>query len=77
MSQEVWEGLFSEVGINLTPSPIRELVKYMKRPGMISLAGGNPDPEIFPVKEFQEAAGVISERGKEILQYGGTGDMNL
>lgn len=73
MSQEVWEGLFSEVGINLTPSPIRELVKYMKRPGMISLAGGNPDPEIFPVKEFQEAAGVISERGKEILQYGGTG----
>ncbi|HDQ92925.1 MAG TPA: PLP-dependent aminotransferase family protein [Synergistetes bacterium] len=69
----MWDELYSEVGNELTPSPIRELVKYMKKPGMISLAGGNPDPEIFPVEEFQEASSIITERGKEILQYGATG----
>ncbi len=73
MSLQPWDDLYSEVGNELTPSPIRELVKYMKKPGMISLAGGNPDPEIFPVEEFQEAASIITERGKEILQYGATG----
>ncbi len=73
LSQQVWDELYSEVGNDLTPSPIRELVKYMKKPGMISLAGGNPDPEIFPVKEFQESSAIISERGREILQYGATG----
>jgi len=73
LSLQPWDDLYSEVGNELTPSPIRELVKYMKKPGMISLAGGNPDPEIFPVEEFQEAASIITERGKEILQYGATG----
>lgn len=29
------------------PSPIRELIKYMKIPGMISLGGGYPNPETF------------------------------
>ena len=29
------------------PSPIRELLKYMKIPGMISLGGGYPNPETF------------------------------
>lgn len=30
-----------------TPSPIRELIKYMKIPGMISLGGGYPNPDTF------------------------------
>lgn len=73
MSQKVWENLYSDVARALRPSPIRELMKYTKKPGMISLAGGNPDPRIFPVEEFQEASAIIGERGRDILQYGTTG----
>ncbi|MGC9372567.1 MAG: PLP-dependent aminotransferase family protein [Thermovirgaceae bacterium] len=73
MSQQVWENLYSDVARALRPSPIRELMKYTKKPGMISLAGGNPDPRIFPVEEFQEASAIIGERGRDVLQYGTTG----
>jgi 2-aminoadipate transaminase len=73
VSQKVWENLYSDVARALRPSPIRELMKYTKKPGMISLAGGNPDPRIFPVEEFQEASAIIGERGRDILQYGTTG----
>ncbi len=73
MSQQVWETLYSNVARALRPSPIRELLKYTKKPGMISLAGGNPDPRIFPVEEFQEASAIIGERGRDVLQYGTTG----
>jgi len=67
-----WKSLYSTVGLSLKPSPIRELMKYTKEPGMISFAGGNPDPEIFPVAEFGRAAKILTERGKEALQYGAT-----
>jgi 2-aminoadipate transaminase len=73
VSQKVWENLYSDVARALRPSPIRELMKYTKKPGMISLAGGNPDPRIFPVEEFQEASAIIGERGRDVLQYGTTG----
>jgi len=36
-------------------STIREILKLMKRPGMISFAGGLPAPELFPTTEFAEA----------------------
>lgn len=72
MSEKAWQELYSTVGAALKPSPIRELLKLTKRPGMISFAGGNPDPAIFPVKEFSEAARIFSERGQEVLQYGTT-----
>lgn len=73
MGRQVWEKLYSDVAKALKPSPIRELMKYTKKPGMISLAGGNPDPRIFPVEEFQEASAIIGERGRDVLQYGTTG----
>jgi 2-aminoadipate transaminase len=73
MGLQVWEKLYSDVAKALKPSPIRELMKYTKKPGMISLAGGNPDPRIFPVEEFQEASAIIGERGRDVLQYGTTG----
>ncbi len=72
MSEEIWSTLYSKIGRALRPSPIRELLKLTKRPGMISFAGGMPDPAIFPVKEFQEAAAILEEKGREILQYGAT-----
>jgi len=36
-------------------STIREILKLMKRPGIISFAGGLPAPELFPKKEFAKA----------------------
>lgn len=41
-------------------------------PGIISLAGGNPDLSVLPLDELGEvAAQVIRDRGLEVLQYGG------
>jgi hypothetical protein len=36
-------------------SVIRELLKLTEQPDIISFAGGLPAPEVFPVKEFQDA----------------------
>ncbi|KAG7087453.1 hypothetical protein E1B28_013419 [Marasmius oreades] len=30
------------------PSPLKDIIKYMREPGMISLAGGLPHPSLFP-----------------------------
>ncbi len=72
MSTIEWTGLYSEVGAALRPSPIRELLKLTRKPGMISFAGGMPDPRVFPVREFQEASSILGEKGQEVLQYGAT-----
>lgn len=72
MSQIQWDALFSDQAKNLKPSPIRELMKYTKKPGMISFAGGNPDPLIFPVPEFAGASLVLGRDGMNVLQYGTT-----
>ena len=36
-------------------SEIRELLKLLDRPGIISFAGGIPDPALFPVEEAKAA----------------------
>lgn len=72
MSQVNWDALFSETAANMKPSPIRELMQYIKKPGMISFAGGNPDPMIFPVAEFAGASVTLGRNGTEVLQYGAT-----
>ena len=56
----------------MRPSPIRELFKMIQRPGMISFAGGLPDPAIFPVAEFADCGDVLRSKGTEALQYGAT-----
>ncbi|MEM7139476.1 MAG: PLP-dependent aminotransferase family protein [Actinomycetota bacterium] len=60
-----------------TTSAIRELLEHATRPGMISLAGGLPDPGLFPTERLAAiAAQTIRERGDEVLQYGLTaGDL--
>ncbi|MEG1824413.1 MAG: PLP-dependent aminotransferase family protein [Cloacibacillus sp.] len=67
-----WDSKLSEIALNVKPSPIRALLKYTKTPGVISFAGGNPDPAVFPVAEFAEAAQILTREGKDILQYGAT-----
>ena len=56
-----------------TTSAIRDLLEHARRPGMISLAGGLPDAELFPTEQLAELAGLLlRERGREVLQYGPT-----
>ncbi len=54
----------------LEPSSIREILKLTERPGIISLAGGLPAPESFPVEAMAEAsARVLRDTPAEALQY--------
>ncbi|MEL6983224.1 MAG: PLP-dependent aminotransferase family protein, partial [Actinomycetota bacterium] len=54
-------------------STIRDLLDQARLPGMISFAGGIPDPERFPVTLLADlAAGAIRGHGDQTLQYGPT-----
>ncbi|MDR1885814.1 MAG: PLP-dependent aminotransferase family protein [Synergistaceae bacterium] len=72
MSDVNWNEMYSRLAAEMKPSPIREMRKYTIKPGMISFAGGNPDPYIFPVPEFAAGAIVLGRNGMEIMQYGAT-----
>lgn len=61
---------FSALAERMRPSPIRELFSVIRQPGMISFAGGLPDPSAFPVERFFECADILGQHGREILQYG-------
>jgi len=59
----------SRRGAKMRASEIRELLKLLDRPGMISFAGGIPDPALFNLQAYREAyAEVLSENGNA-LQY--------
>ena len=56
-----------------TRNEIRELLKLIAQPEIISLAGGLPSPETFPVRQLTEMLPALLERyGTEALQYGAT-----
>ncbi|HEM46453.1 MAG TPA: PLP-dependent aminotransferase family protein, partial [Alphaproteobacteria bacterium] len=59
----------SALARQMQPSPIRELFPLIRRPGMISFAGGLPDPDVFPVDQFASCCDVLGREGREILQY--------
>ncbi len=62
---------FSDRVKHLEASAIREIFKLLAKPGIISFAGGAPDPNLFPKKEFAEIAKEILEKdGNTALQYG-------
>jgi 2-aminoadipate transaminase len=61
---------YSRIAGAMRPSPIRELFRVIAQPGMISFAGGLPDPDTFPVGPFSECTDILLERGREVLQYG-------
>jgi len=60
-------------------SAIREILKLLQKPGMISFAGGLPAPETFPVGDLREIAlEVLEKDGNNALQYSTTeGDPRL
>jgi len=67
-----FDPLYSKAVGDLHPSPIREMFHLIRKPGMISFAGGMPDPAIFPVDLFHEASGILKSQGRDVLQYGTT-----
>jgi len=54
----------------MSPSIIREILKVTEHPGVISLAGGLPSPETFPVAAMRAATErVLRDAPREALQY--------
>ncbi len=74
-----YEQYFSNNACKMKKSEIRELLKLTRKPGIISFAGGLPDPDLFPVDEIKEITNYVMENeGKLALQYGPTeGDSGL
>ncbi|UCD62855.1 MAG: PLP-dependent aminotransferase family protein [Candidatus Zixiibacteriota bacterium] len=57
----------------MSASAISEILKVASRPGVISLAGGLPAPESFPVAYAHELIeGALKKHGPSIFQYGPT-----
>ena len=50
-----WEPRYAARAARMQASEIRELLKVLDRPGIISFAGGIPDPALFPVQQAREA----------------------
>ena len=65
--------LFADRLQNVETSAIRELFKLLGKPGIISFAGGFPDPALFDVEGLQISANaVLSNNAGPVLQYGAT-----
>ncbi|MGR3621915.1 aminotransferase-like domain-containing protein [Pseudophaeobacter sp.] len=63
--------LFASRTLQMKASEIRELLKLLDRPGLLSFAGGIPDPGLFPAKAFAEAfqEALTPDRQAQALQY--------
>jgi 2-aminoadipate transaminase len=79
MNASYLQRFLSDTARSATASDIRELLKVIARPEVISLAGGLPPPEAFPIPDLAEMIpGVLREYGATALQYGTTeGDVDL
>ena len=66
-----WQQVFASRISRMKASEIRELLKLLDQPDIISFAGGIPDPALFPAAAFQQAFGDIFSGAKqnEALQY--------
>lgn len=64
---------FSKTINMMKPSEIRELNKMASTPGLISLSGGMPSPETFPVAELKDIMNyVMDTESATAMQYGNT-----
>ncbi len=68
-----WQANYAGRTHRMASSAIRELLKLTAQRDIISFAGGLPAPEMFPVREFQEACDyILRNDGPKALQYGET-----
>jgi DNA-binding transcriptional MocR family regulator len=70
----VLQDLFATRTSRIKASEIRELLKLLDQPDIISFAGGIPDPKLFPVAAFRDAYTAALGPGKSdvALQYSTT-----
>jgi len=67
------EEFYSILASKMKASAIREILKLVKNPEVISLAGGMPDPVTFPVKEIKEITqNIFTKKSAQALQYSTT-----
>ena len=66
-----WDNMFATRSSRMRASEIRELLKLLDQPDIISFAGGIPDPALFPDREFKAAYADIfdSTAVNSALQY--------
>ncbi|SMG18998.1 aminotransferase-like domain-containing protein [Paracoccus sp. J56] len=66
-----WSDVFATRNARMKASEIRELLKLLDQPDIISFAGGIPDPELFPAEAFSKAFATAMQPGqaKVALQY--------
>ena len=66
-----WENVFASRAMRMKASEIRELLKLLERPDIISFAGGIPDAALFPKQAVADAyAEVLSgPQSSAALQY--------
>ncbi|MBR3631974.1 MAG: PLP-dependent aminotransferase family protein [Elusimicrobiaceae bacterium] len=68
-----YKKLYSQTATSIKASAIRELLKIIARPEIISFAGGLPDPTLFPSEDVARIMKqVVEQHPKESLQYGTT-----
>src|SRR5215469_989954 len=66
-----WQQLYASRTEGMRASDIREILKLTAQPDIISLAGGLPAPELFPIDEYRRAfEWVFESDGAQALQYG-------
>jgi 2-aminoadipate transaminase len=66
-----WQQLYADRTERMRASDIRDILKVTAQPDVISLAGGLPAPELFPVDEYRRAfEWVLETDGAQALQYG-------
>src|SRR3984893_13109033 len=66
-----WQHQYADRTGGMAASDIREILKVTAQPDVISLAGGLPAPELFPVDEYRRAfEWVLETDGAVALQYG-------
>jgi DNA-binding transcriptional MocR family regulator len=63
--------IFASRAMRMKASEIRELLKLLDQPGILSFAGGIPDPDLFPAEAFAEAFQGALSGGQQAqsLQY--------
>jgi 2-aminoadipate transaminase len=68
-----WRRLGANRVERMRASDIREILKISEQSDVISLAGGLPAPELFPIDEYRRAfEWVFETKGESALQYGTT-----
>jgi 2-aminoadipate transaminase len=66
-----WQERFARRLGWMTTSAIRDILKCAQSPGLISLSGGWPEPDLFPIRQLAEITqDVLLRMPCESLQYG-------